>query len=280
MMERYLDSLRERLAWRSDRDDLISEIQDHLSASIDRLEAEGMDRGEAERLTLERFGDPDEVVRGFARAAEGGLAVPTRFTRTGGTVALVAAGLWLLVVAFFWAAGLTPGDNEGLNGTTASIAYGIGALALLVASPLTIVVMVALAQRSGGLGLFGTAGLLIASIGALGSLAAWVMIGWGSFGSLGLLLFGGALLNRDVAPRTGALALTASLAAGGLVWALAHAVGSLSISVGFWGDDWLANEIGLTTGVSLLAFALFVLGRWLRSEEPAPIDLTSGPMTA
>jgi hypothetical protein len=279
LVDRYLEALRECLAWRVDQDDLVSEIKDHLLASIERLEAEGMGPSEAARASLSRIGAPNAVARAFVETPEGGLAVPTKFTRTGGTLAVFSAAMWLLLAAAWWIAGLTSQSNDhSLGGTVASISYGFGALALLLANPLTILTLIALSQRHGGLGLPGTAGLFIASIGAVGSLAAWVMIGWGAFGIVGLVLFGFAMSNRDIAPRIPTLAFSVSFACGGLVWLVGHVVGKVAMEVGFWGEDWLANELALTVTALLLAFALIRLGLWLRGEELASFDVSDGPL--
>jgi hypothetical protein len=271
LIDAYVASLRTRVQWRPDVEALVAEVADHLYTTVERLEMDGIDEESAQRAALERFGDPDLVARAYAVAPTGGLAVPTRSTRTAGTFAIASAALWLAVLCAWWLAGTIDPSWE-LRSTASTAMYAFGAAALLGAAGLQVAAMVGLDRRHGGLGTFGGAGIAVAGAAFVGCLAAWVFVGWATLMAVGTLLFAIAIWRRDMAPRVPTLAFGGGLAAGAIVWAvLRDRAGQIDLG-GLWGSDWLENEIGLTFGVVILAIGLLGLGRWLRSEEPAFID--------
>jgi hypothetical protein len=103
----YVATLRHRLAWRSDVDDIVDEVEDHLREHRDRLVAGGTDRLAAQRETLRRFGELGVVVGSFAEAAPGSLALPTRGTRAAGLAGVVAGVLWIAAVVSAGLGGFT-----------------------------------------------------------------------------------------------------------------------------------------------------------------------------
>ena len=140
--------------------------------------------------------------------------------------------------------------------------------------------MVGLDRRHGGLGAIGAAGLVAAGLGLAGSLLAWVFTGWGSLTMIGTLLFATALWGRDMAPRIPTLLFAAGPIIGASAWAaLRERAGSIDLTE-LWGEHWFENEVGLTVGGAILAVALLGLGRWLRSEEPAFMDVPDHAATA
>ena len=58
LIDGYLDTMRTRVRWRRDVDDLVAEMEDHLYSTVERFEARGTDTQLAQRQTLDRFGDP------------------------------------------------------------------------------------------------------------------------------------------------------------------------------------------------------------------------------
>ncbi len=94
LIDGYLMELRRALRWRADLDDVCAEVEDHLRENAERLVATGVAPAEAQRRTLECFGDLGMVARSFAATPSGGLAVPTTFTRRSGRIA-VGAGVRL-----------------------------------------------------------------------------------------------------------------------------------------------------------------------------------------
>ncbi len=105
----YVGVLRRRLAWRSDVDDIVDEIDDHLREHSDHLLARGVDARAAHQETLSRFGDLALVTASFAEASTGALALPTRTTRMAGFAGLAAGLLWLAAAASACLGGLADG---------------------------------------------------------------------------------------------------------------------------------------------------------------------------
>ena len=280
LIEAYLDELRRRMRWRPDVDDVVAEAADHLISAAERYQALGDGTDIAQGRALDHFGEPELVALAFAATPNGGLIVPTKFTRTAGVLAMVGAACWLLVPLTWWPAGFLPpvGDVErNLSG----IVYGIGYVALFAAGILTMTVMVALNQRHGGLGAAGTAGPLLVAAGIVASVIAAVFIGWGLLMLVGTAVAALAMLDRDLAPRLPTIAFGGGLAAGAGIWALLRGIdGSLLVYSGLWGDYWVANLAGITAGATILAVGLAGLGRWLHREQPAPMDEPGQPLRA
>jgi hypothetical protein len=103
MIDRYLYELGRSLARSRSLEDVLAEAEDHLRESVRHLTSQGVDPATAQRLTLDRFGDLTVVTRAYATNA-GGLAMATPFTRGAGTIAYLAAALWLLtgVIGAVW----------------------------------------------------------------------------------------------------------------------------------------------------------------------------------
>jgi hypothetical protein len=276
LIDAYVASLRSRIRWRSDVDDVVAEVEDHLYSTVERLVAGGIDLDLAQRTALDRFGDSDIVASAYAAAPTGGLALPTRSTKTAGGFAIVSAALWLTVIGSWWFAGLLDPDLGRSSG--AYVPYALGAGALIGATSLMVAAMAGLVRRHGGLSAMGNAGLVIAGVGAVGSLFAWVFTGWGTMTMIGALLFGVALWRREVAPRLPTLLFAGGPIVGALVWSVVRgAQGTIDLG-GFWGERWFANEIGLALGGAILAVGLIGLGRWVRSETPTDVDVPDQPL--
>ena len=96
LIDRYVDTMRDRIRWRRDLDDLVSEIEDHLYSSVETLLATGVDADAAQRTTLDRFGDPEVLAVAYASTPSGGIAMPTKGTQRIGYVATAAAVFWVI----------------------------------------------------------------------------------------------------------------------------------------------------------------------------------------
>ncbi len=279
LIDAYVASLRRRVRWRPDVDALVAEIEDHLYSTVERFEAGGIDTDLAQRAALERFGDPDLVARAYASAPNGGLAVPTRSTRTAGTFAILSAVLWLVVIGSWWLAGLLE-PRYDLQSGASSISYAVGAAALLGAASFMVAAMLGLDRRHGGLGALGTSGLIVGGVGLVAALLAWVFTGWGTLTMVGTLLFAAAMWRRNLAPRLPIALMASGPVVGAVAWAvLRSSPGPIDLT-GLWGVHWVENEVGLTLGVVILAVGLLGLGRWLRSEELALIEDPDKPVAA
>jgi hypothetical protein len=204
--------------------------------------------------------------------------MPTDSTRMAGTLAIVSAALWLVVVMAWWAAGLANGPWR--SGNYVALLYAPGAIALLGALGCLAASMAGMAQRHGGLGRLGTAGLVLVIVGVAGGLAAWVFTVWGALIAIGNLIFAMAMVRRDLAPRLPTVCFGGGFVLGAAVWVIlrsAHGVVDLG---GLWSTEWPDNQVGLTVGAVILAVGLLGLGRWLRSEEPANLEVPDDTVAA
>ena len=101
LIDGYLDTMRNEMRWRRDLDDVVYEMEDHLYSAVEHLVTRGVEPGNAQRTTLDRFGEPKVLSAVYASTNNGGLAVPTRTTRRAGTFAFIAAGSWLAAAGAF-----------------------------------------------------------------------------------------------------------------------------------------------------------------------------------
>lgn len=273
VIDSYLAGLRGRLTWRRDADDVIDELRDHLYSAVDdaggRTGGPDPDSVAQQQQALDRLGDQDRLVVSLAMTPRGGIAVPTPSSRMAGTLALVTAALWL-VFPFGWL--LTGLYEDGTDLEWAGrLTWIAGTLCLIGGAGLTVAVMAGVRERLGGLGLLATVGMVFVGLGALAGVFAWFVMLWASLVAIGALLIAIAVAREDVAPRLPIYLLGSAWVIGIATWALLRAleVGSPDE----WGDYWLANILGVSTGTVLFALALVLLGRWLRSEEPVKIDV-------
>jgi hypothetical protein len=281
LIDTYLATLAERIRWRSDLEDVMAEAEDHLYTTVERLTALGSSVEAAQMTALHRFGRPDLIATAYARTSHGGLAMPTRFTHSGGTLALASAVLWSVTLAAWWlagAAGMAPSDPEL---TAAYLIYGVGAATLLGAGVTLVVSMLAIDQRHGGLGALGKIGLAVIGVSVVLSLAAWVFLGWGIALAAGTAIFAAAMRGYGVMPRAATVAFGAGPTVGVIIWIIVRATQGLPLTyTGLWGDDWVANLLALTIGLAFMAAGLLGLGRWLRSERAVFDDGSDGALTA
>ena len=263
LIETYLHQLHGSLRWHPDVDDLVDEAADHLHETADRLIRAGTHPATAQSETLARFGDPALVAHAFARTAQGGLAMPTRFTRAAGTIGLAAAALWALAGAGGWLGGtdLLIDWTSGAYLVWANLA-GLAALG-------TVLALTGLLVRSGGLrGWLPAVALLAGGTGAVllvGATWAWP-IGTGLLAAAGGL----ALWRAHAVTPAGARRDWLMLAA----WPTGIAVFALLTwqrvgPVDDFGDYPIALAAGFTTGAILTALGLTGMSGWLRGEEPA-----------
>lgn len=261
LIDGYLDSVRTNIRFRRDLDDLVAEMEDHLYSAVEYLTATGVDPADAQRATLDRFGDPERVAVAYASNNTGGMAVPTRFTRNAGTVALVAAAFWLLSLATYVL--VESADNWELI-------YSILTASVVVAGVLTVVAVVGIGKRVGGLGVIGLVAIVIMAVGVLLSFVAWAVILWMTIQGIGLLVFGISLLRKEGVPRSGVLAISSGFILGPIAFVVldALAVGTQNTD----GDNWLAFMLGAGLGFAIVSLGLVTLGVWLRSEEAVDLD--------
>jgi hypothetical protein len=263
LIDGYLDTMRTRVRWRRDVEDLVAEMEDHLYSTVERFEARGTDSQLAQRKTLDRFGDPDLMADAFASTPRGGIAVPTKFTKTAGLAALWASGMWVAASLTLWLGFEVLSDESWPFLVFVGFIVGAGAMTLMAAAGLR--------ERHGGFGKLGMAGLIVAGVGVVVTLiVAWAIPFWMTLQGVGYLFVALAVLPMRVAPRMPTIAYGSGLLVGAITWAIAR---SLEVgSIDEFGDYPLAYVIGGTAGYVILAGGLFGIGLWLRNEEPAPID--------
>ena len=148
LIDHYVDTMRHHIRWRRDLDDLVSEIEDHLYSSVECLLATGVEPDTAQRTTLNRFGDPEVLAVAYASTPSGGIAMPTKGTQRIGIIATIAAALWLIAtVADVLRVVVWPDSWQAW--------YGVFSLSILAASVLTVITMIGIGSRLGGLGIGG-----------------------------------------------------------------------------------------------------------------------------
>jgi hypothetical protein len=271
LIDGYLDTMRSEIRWQKDLDDVVSEMEDHLYSTVEHLVASGYEPDAAQRTTLDRFGEPKVLAAVYASTTTGGIAVPTRNTIRAGTISLFAGGLWLAAGLIYL---LTRAEDSN-GGDNWQVYYAIFSAAILTAGVLTILAMVGVSKRSGGLGTLGMIGLGVAALGVAGSILAWAIPLWMSLQGAGLLLFGIAAMRNGTAPKPATMLAMLGFPVGIISFAALNAaeVGS----VDSYGDHPLAWAIGAAIGMVIVAIGLIGWGRWLRAEEPADIDATAIP---
>ena len=266
LIEAYLINLHRCIRFRRDADDVVAEAEDHVREAVERACRSGADPITAQRITLERFGDPTVVARALSVSAHGGIAMPTPFTRSAGTAALASALAWALA-----AVALAFGGLQGM-GENLYLAFLIP---VMVAAVTTAVALAGLLSRAGGRRDFGTiVGLVLAFSAAAMMVLAWAWLVW-------TMLIAAAALIAVLKARSGLVG------AGSTDWLLVvawpAAVATFLIAdrmrlgdVDSYGDYPGAALAGFLVGATLFVGGLVPLGRWLRSEDvvlvgnPAP----------
>lgn len=274
LIDGYLDAMRDGLHWRRDLDDLVSEMEDHLYSTVETLCATGNDRTVAERKALDRFGDPKTLAAVYASTTNGGLAMPTQFTRRAGTFALISAAL---IAAFgaYWIIWMVFLDSqfewEGAGSTT----YTIATVALAVAFFSMTFATVGITQRTGTTGVMPIISFVLLGLAIPAAMVSWFIAGWMLLGGLGALIGSIVLLRSGLGNPAFALLYGLGLLAGLTTFTL---LTTMEVGrVDEWGDYPVAALVGIGVGCFTTAIGLAGIGRWLRSENPADIEPTPIP---
>lgn len=270
LIDAYAARLGRLLRWRPDAADLVAETTDHLRSAAGQLIRDGADPVQAQRITLERFGDAAVVARSFAVTAAGGLRMPTRFTRAAGRGALAAAVAWVAA-----AAAAVFGHTE-LLGWSAAGYYAWSAVATLAAAATLVAVAGSLARAGAGRGTWPRAAAAAAGL-AVAALAAFPWF-WPLAGALltaaTAVAIGQLRAARLPVPWPAWLAPAAFPAGFAFFAALDYLRAGPADS---YGDYQVASLAGFALSALLLAWSLAALGGWLRSETPASLP---GPAAA
>ena len=280
VIERYLETLTQRMRWHPNAEDTIAELKDHLHSTAESLARDGMDTESAQQEAVRRAGDPRLVALELATTARGTLAMPTRFTRNIGIVAIVGALAWAAALIAWWTAALI-GRPTGVHmvwteSTPGYEVYQAADLFFTLATVGLLATMAGLHRRHGGLGTLGWSGMIVVfyaiQIALFTQSSAMAFQAWGTVTTLGTLLFSMGLYRRDLIPRATILPFWVGGLLGTAVWV------SLRVLAGphhEWGgllaQYWTINLVAVTIGVFLLAVGMVKLGLWLRHEEPADL---------
>lgn len=264
LIDAYLEELRRTLRRHRDVDDLIDEVADHLQSRAQELGEHGVEPATAQRRALAAFGDPLVVARTYAVQRRAGLAIPTRFTRAAGALLLAGGAAWiwglpLLVLS-------TVADRtrpwEGLPRSL----YLLGAWPLILGAVALWVGLIGVYRRHGGGRGLPVAGLAALGLAALGVWAPWFIFLWIPLLAVGGSLFATWLRQRDLAPRTSALALAIGPLVACVVVLTVATLGAGNLESFSYAQQ-QALESVLSGSLAVFAGGIVGLGRWLRAER-------------
>jgi hypothetical protein len=265
LIDAYLAGLRRRLAWCPDVDDVAAEAEDHLLSTVERLISDGATREAAQQAALGRFGNSTAVASAHAATSRGGVGMPTEFTRLAGIVAIGAAVFWTASAAMWLVDQFL--DPSGIAEPTVGL---LSFVTLVIAAGSTVVVVVGLNRRHGGLGPLGAIGLVLVCLGVVATLVFWFVMGWALLLAVGMLLVALAVNARGLAPTAATAAFGGAWTVGVLTWSVLRV-----LEVGTrdeWGDYPIVSPTAITVGVAILVPGLIGLGRWLSTETPRDLD--------
>jgi hypothetical protein len=261
----YLTELHQQVAtWHRRPDDVVAEAADHLNERVEEFTADGHDATPAIALAIACFGSPSEVADAHLRAAHR-PAIPTADTRTSGLLAIIGGFAWIGLVLL---AAALPDDN--------TLAWIGIAQVFHLAVAMSIVAMVGLWRRHGGLGSLSLLSCIPTALATPFVLFVWPIPAWTMLLGLASLLFGIPVIGRRVVPLASSIALTAGLAVSGA------AVLGAEIFVTNTGEDFAfleSNPIiaAMVTGFIIYGLALISVGRWMRGEEPVEVPAFPAP---
>ena len=275
LIDDYLSRLRTLTSWHADPDAVIDEMRDHLLTATEALRANGEHDTAAQQIAIAELGEPEEIATALARGPRHKPAVPSAATTSGGIVAFIASGLWVVyALASFGVLYLY--DLLGDNGDPTSssplqmlvlVPWASGLLGALVAFFATVMILRA---RHGGFGWVGRAGLALLALAVPAGFAGWFLFGWGTLLAIGGVLIAVELLGAGIMPRL----IAVGIGTGPVVGLLAGTVARLA-ELGTpdeYGDYPIATMIGVGVGCTVFAAALFRLGGWLTGEQPVDLD--------
>lgn len=276
LIDSYLSTFHKAVSWRPDSDDVLAELTDHLMVSVEREIAFGADPVDAQRRSLEKFGEPRIVSRAFASTHAGGVAVPTEKTKRYGLLGMIGSASMLVLVIMLLVqtvpmlevAGLTGADLDPWPLWVAVSFIGFAGVPLLV---------LGLKDRHGGtMGRWAWVAFGLATAGAIVMIAPWMLPGGALLAGVATLIVGAHMLGEGRSPR-----LPSALFASGLLIALAAWVVVQLAGAGvrdYWGDLVLPRVVAFAAIGILFVPGYFLIGRWLYTEPAA--DESETPLVA
>jgi len=175
----YLLAFDSAVPVRPDAADLRDELADHLIEAADRLRASGVGLEEAQRCSIDRFGEPAIIASIISAVPPKGSPMYTFFTRGASYFAFAAAALWVA------AAAALPFAVGNLFVTWTQAAYITATLVIAAAIAASALVLLAVHVRRVGSfdAIAGLVALLLVFAGLTAAIVGWFFVVW-----LGLLL--------------------------------------------------------------------------------------------
>lgn len=189
-------------------------------------------------------------------------AVPTKTSKLAGTASLIAAALWLTAAL--------PASMSPYVHTEWLPLFLVFAALVNIGGVLTVVATVGLRKRFGGLGMFGSIGLVILGIGvAITFVLSWAVPLWMTVQGLGMLFVALAVLRRGAAPRAATVGFGVGHSVG-----VAGALVINGLKVGRPDQFGLypAAGVGTAAGFVIVAVGLGWIGVWVRREATETSD--------
>lgn len=247
LIDAYLAELRRSLRRRSDVDDVVAEVEDHLREVVAGHVRAGMSPDTAARHALGQFGTTEIVRRAFDANPKGGAAMPTTITRIAGLCAMLGGAIIAIAFAIGSVTELDAGPNSAWFAPLATTGFAL-ALAGLVGIHL---------RHRAIYSSRGRVGRLLIPIGIVGGIASvFAWFGPGVILSLvvigtGLVLVGADVWSAGVLDRRPLLLL-----------AIGVPVGMIVTVIGGSGVSWetyasIAALIGLGAGFAWLGYDLW-----------------------
>ena len=265
LIEGYIDTFRKTVSWRPDFDDVVAELTDHLMVSVETEIAIGVDPIEAQRMSLDRFGEPRLVSRAFASTHVGGVAVPTVKTRRYGLFGMIGA---VAMLGFFIAMLVTTVpmlEREGMTGNELDPLWQLWVAGSFLGFAGVALLILGIKERHGGtMGRWAWVSFGLAAAAAIVMIAPWMVPVGALLAGLATLIAGSHMLGEGRAPRFAAVLFSSGLLVAMAAWIVIQQIG-----VGvrdYWGDPVLPRIVAYATVISLFVPGYFLVGRWLYSE--------------
>lgn len=264
IIDRRLAELAALTGWHPHQADLMAEATDHLvTRAEDLCRTDRLSWADAQTRAVEAFGQPLDVAVAAARSRSGGLALPTRFTRTCGAVAFIGG----LVLPTCAATLLLAGDSflpEAAFGALVMLAFaGLAAVA------------------------FGLVGV-VDRVGSSEPAKALAIGGALVWAALVATVYGWAAITLLILPFVAVLLVRWQRLIGRTSWLAWVVVGAVPAATAFalclwvfgdrtideWGMYWGA-ELAMLLAVLVIGIGSLAIGRELYRETPAPAELVA-----
>lgn len=276
LIDTYMDVLRQSVDWRPDSDDVVAELTDHLTVSVEREIALGIDPVDAQRVSLDRFGEPRLVSRAFASTYSGGVAVPTQFTKRSGLVAMIGAGS-MLVFLIAWIIQIAPALERDGIAPADILPYAVwGPLSVVAFGGVALLVLGLKKRHGGSLGPWAWVSFGLAAASTVPMVAPWMIFVGAPLTGLAALIIGVLMLREGAAPTLATVMFTTGLLLSVGIWVITDLTNIGTTD--YWGEPVLSRIVAFGAMGVLFVPGYFLLGRWLHGESA--VDEVDTPLIA